>query len=785
MRLVLIHAPLDDPTLPYHSTAYLAGQLNKNGFKDVALRDINIEFVNYCLSPGAINRFIAEAEDMRNRLSHRASLAFEEQEQFINLTGAQHIDPEEIARIPAVFRNRDRFEDFSTYLRALHHFQQYMGLLGALSYPSQILNMVHGARGRYSAYNFNDLLSPELGARTCYPFEQYFLDVLAHDPQFDAADILGVSIIYDHQLMHALHLARLLRKRWPEKKILLGGTSISQCYKYVRDKSLMARFFDLCDAIVVGEGESAICEIAESGGRVEGRTDFTNTITYDRGRDRLHLPVIKYEKVSELASPLYNHSWDLYLSPERGINYSPTRGCYWNRCTFCDYGLNTDGPTSPWRERKIPDVIADLKDVREKHNVKYVYFAVDVMAPGYLERLSDAIVAEGLDIRWSAELRLEKIFSAERCRKMAQAGCVCISFGMESGNQRILDLIDKGTKVSFMSQTMRNFSDAGIAVQLMAFTDFPTETPEEKAETIRFVNENEPYWSTGGMGTFLLTGTSMIAKNPEKFGLVTVQFDGADSPRGLSFRLNKESGQRTALVEQADASFDESGDVFPAQLGRPWAGGTDTLHSMIYYGRYGRRFFKEEGLRIMTGVQEEAHVKDDAVVDGPLQPQAALIESPFDLKKIISNRVAFCRYVDARLMIPAEPTYTAFRDWAQSVEPEPAKSATYWLTTGDNMVQIDKVTYRLLSVGASKQVPVKRLLALLPETSAPKMFKHLLELEQNGFISFALRPSKKRLVFPDDGRMSPDRARHLPGLPASVCHTGSVGLVNITGAQLC
>ena len=107
---------------------------------------------------------------------------------------------------------------------------------------------------------------------------------------------------------------------------VLGGTSISQCYKYLNNKLLMARFFETCDAIVVGEGESAICEIARSGGDVAGRTDFTNTITYDRKRSRLHLPEIKYENVSTLARPHYDHPWDLYLSPARGINYSPTRG---------------------------------------------------------------------------------------------------------------------------------------------------------------------------------------------------------------------------------------------------------------------------------------------------------------------------------------------------------------------------------------------------------------------------------------------------------------------------
>lgn len=781
MKLVLTHPPLDDPTLPYHSTAYLAGQLARNGFEDVSLRDVNIEFVNYCLTPAAVNGFQEEAESTRRKLRDRTCLNFQEQEQFINLAGAERIDAKKIAEAANVFRTRAQFEDFPTYLQALNQYEQYMGFLGALSYPAQTLDGLHVGRGRYSCYNLDDLMNGELGSQICHPFERYFYDVLIHDRQLAAADLLGISIVYDHQLMHALHLARLLRRTWPDKAIVLGGTSISQTYKYLTNKSLMARFFDLCDAIVIGEGESAICEIAASGGDIKGRTDFTNTITYDRERNRLHFPVVKYENVAALASPIYDHPWELYLSPERGINYSPTRGCYWNRCTFCDYGLNTDSPTSPWRERKIPDVIADLRGAKEKHGVKYVYFAVDVMAPGYLERLSDAVVSEGLDIRWSAELRLEKIFSVERCRKMAQAGCVCVSFGMESGNQRILDLIDKGTKVSFMAQTMRNFSTAGIAVQLMTFSGFPSETPEEKAETVRFIKDNDEHWSTGGMGTFLLTGTSMIAKNPEKFGLTATPFKDADAARALAFRLDTDSGQQqTALAEEADASFDQSRGVFPVGLGRPWAGGTDTLHSMIYYERYGRRFFREEGMRALAG-SDQPSVDDVTAIGGPLQFRAALIESPFNLQNIIKNRFDFCDYVNGRLQVPAEPTYATFQRWARDIEPEQARPSTFWLTTGKKVVQIDKLAYRLLRIGASKPVAVKELLDVLPEKAAARMFQYLLDLEENGLIAFALRPAKKWIELQDDGLISRDRSLRLPAAAVS-CQPGSSGLVQLSVA---
>ena len=93
MKLVLMHPPLDDPTLPYHSTAYLAGQLIHNGFTDVVLRDVNIEFVNYCLRKETVTRFCEDAGHLHSRLKGRLPLNFQEQEQFHNLAGRRRSIP--------------------------------------------------------------------------------------------------------------------------------------------------------------------------------------------------------------------------------------------------------------------------------------------------------------------------------------------------------------------------------------------------------------------------------------------------------------------------------------------------------------------------------------------------------------------------------------------------------------------------------------------------------------------------------------------------------------------
>ena len=731
MKMMLIHPPLDDPTIPYHSTAYLKGHLAANGFHGVSMRDVNVEYVNWLLRPDTVAAMNEQAASRLDDIRSSAALGYEQQERYYGLLATSRSDPAAVGGAATALRTMDTFLEFPKYVSHLNTLTSYLAMVGVLSYPGDTSGFSQMTRGRYSTSSMRDLLDADLGSTICTAFSQYFDESVAKDEAFAATDLFGISIVYDHQLYHAFHFARLLKRRWPDKRVIFGGTAISQLYKYLKDKTRLKEVFTLCDAIVIGEGETAICEIAAADGDLNRRR-FANTITCGANGE-LHLPVVQYENLAALGTPVYDHPWDLYLSPERGINYSPTRGCYWNRCTFCDYGLNTDKPTSPWRERKIDQVIDDLSQARQKYGARYVYFAVDVMAPGYLERLSDAICDAGLDIRWSAELRMERIFSEERARKMKQAGCVCVSFGMESGNQRILDLIDKGTKVQYMSATMKNFSTAGIACQMMAFTDFPTETPEEQHETFQFIQDNDEYWSAGGLGSFLLTRTSIIAKNPEKFGITLMETEGADIARAVAYKVDSDNGQRLALTEDADSSFDESGGVFTPVLGRPWAGGTDSLHTMIYYDRYGRKFFRLNPAKPEMHVQE---VTPEFALGCAIQLNGQIVESHFDLSAILANRKRFSESIEERLKVPAEPTRESFTSWAGTVEPVSAhETASYWLVTAGHCVKLDKLVFRILSLCAKTEITIGKILSTIPEAVRDRLFTYLMELERKNLIA--------------------------------------------------
>lgn len=735
MKITLIYPPLDDPTMPYHSTAYLMGNLAANGFTDVAVRDLSIEFVNYCLEHRVINEFYTEGERRIIRLRQRQALDFQQQQEFLALSLSKRIPADALVAAASHLRRHCTFQDYSLYTQSVSNLNTYFSFLGALSYPSAIRGMLQVCMGNYSLYNLDDLFNRGLMDRVCWPFRRYFDDRLAGDAQLKNADCLGISIIYDHQLTFALWLARTFKERYPDKLVLLGGTAISNLYKYLIDKQQMKRFFSLCDAIVVGEGETSICEIADRGGDLYTNPPIPNTITYRSASDVLHLPErILYENVAAVGRPLYDYPWDLYLSPARGINYSPTRGCYWNRCTFCDYGLNVDTPTSRWREKPIPAVIDDLKEIKTRNNVDYVYFSVDAMMPAYVERLADAMVETGIDIRWAAELRLEKVFTKQRCDKMKQSGCVCASFGVESGSQRVLDLMQKGTKLSAMAETMKNCAGAGIAVQIMAFNGFPSETKAEGEATFAFLRDNYSNWSCGGVGQFVLTGGAAIAKNPKKFGITIMKTEGADVARSVAYREGNEGERKLLLTEDADEPKCEAHGMFPRTPGRPWAGGTDSLHSLILYSLHGKDFFKANSL------PESEHIPIESIPDpmnSRVWTQGPLVESSFDLNEIRANKTRFNRHKLELMRAAKEPTYAELLRFASNVEAVSDSELVkmqYWIGDENNSVSLHETIYELISSSADTSQALRQTLAEFHPVLRERVAQHLRKLHALGFI---------------------------------------------------
>lgn len=581
VRCLLVHPPVTDPTSGYHSICYLDAAGLAQGFTETDLLDANIEALHHLAEPARVDALCRRNAERLNALEADDDLSPESAAELFVRWKCSGVDARGVSAAMEVMRDADRFFDPSTYVRSAAVLAQWHQLLSADAYPGQFgdgFELAPYLDGGYSLQSVRDLTSDEVLDRICAPYLDYVRGpFLANARDYDA---VGVSVTYWAQLPFALVMGRELRRAMPEVTLWVGGTEVSDVWKYVDNKDDFYRVFASFDRQVVGEGESAFVELllALKDGR---RATHPNLRPHQRPAGSDHEGEVTYEVLASLPTPSYDKlPWDKYLSPEPFVYFSPTRGCYWNKCTFCDYGLNTDGPTSPWRQLPLARMVEDVQALGRTY--PNVYLSVDVLAPAAMERLARALSESASEVRWGAEIRLEKFWTEEKCAALRAGGCVAVSVGFESGNQRVLDLIDKGVTVDRVSDTLANLHAAGVAVQMMGFVGFPSETTEEAMESVDFLRRHRHEWTFGGLGEFTLTPGSIVAKQPQRFAIADMRPGwGPDIARVLDYEETRCDKQDMETIRAGVASLE--GNL----LDRPWLGGVDTPHTFMYHARYG------------------------------------------------------------------------------------------------------------------------------------------------------------------------------------------------------
>ena len=164
------------------------------------------------------------------------------------------------------------------------------------------------------------------------------------------------------------------------------------------------------------------------------------------------------------------------------------RGCKWGLCTFCLWPHTMYGGPGPnkYRARSIANVIEELRFIREElPQVKEVYFQDDAMPRERAREISEAILANGLKLRWSCYSRAD--LDLETMKLMKRAGCYVLEVGFESSNQQILKNIKKGVTVKQMGEFARNARKAGLTVIGAFITGLPGETPESVKATMEWL----------------------------------------------------------------------------------------------------------------------------------------------------------------------------------------------------------------------------------------------------------------------------------------------------------
>jgi anaerobic magnesium-protoporphyrin IX monomethyl ester cyclase len=598
---LLINAPLTDPTAPYHSISHLVGAACAAGHDGFTVLDANLEALEHMIEPRNVSYVLEKCRRLRARLEQTGAMSRGECLAYRCALEAIGLDQTTPRQAVEVLRDPVAFYDVRLYREAVRVLRRWMNVLSICGFAGQFDGFGVDAQNVLDFASVADLTDPALLDTFVGPFRPYF-----DEPFHDALTsrpyrLIGVSVNYTSQLPFAAWMCRRIRALCPSALLCIGGSEVTGAVKNLRDKQQIWKIFPDCDAIVVGEGESALIELldAAAAGRPApcGRPGI---LSRHDGRPIAGVEV-RFEDLARLPAPRYDiWPWARYWSPEPVIRYAPSRGCYWSKCAFCDQGPGADLPALQSRVRPVAKALSDLEAAAEIGRT--VCFAGDAVSASYLRRLCEALVGRDLGLRWSAELRLERAHPDFEMGPLARAaGCVAMSLGYGSGSQRMLDLMGRSVQIARLPELLAELAAADIGLQMMACIGFPGETEDEARETYRFLLRHAPLWTLCSVGDFELAPGAIMARQPARFGIRALDaYEGDDIVRALWWvglegplaciggRIARGGPGRTSRVRELARQLDAP------VADRPFVGGIDSSHSLLYFAHNGRGLIPDD-----------------------------------------------------------------------------------------------------------------------------------------------------------------------------------------------
>ena len=220
---------------------------------------------------------------------------------------------------------------------------------------------------------------------------------------------------------------------------------------------------------------------------------------------------------------------NLYLSPKKVLPLETSRGCSWKKCAFC---ARPEGALANYNTFTIERIIEIIRYLSRTYSCQHFAFHDDELPPNRARRISQALLDNKVKgLSFTTRARFDKGYNnRELLGLMHRAGFRSFIWGLESGSQRVLDSMNKGTQVSTITQILKKSSKQGIANICYIFFGFPGETRQEANQTVKFINKYAQYIDALQYTYFRFNVFSLISKKPERWG-VRLNQDGSFSTR--------------------------------------------------------------------------------------------------------------------------------------------------------------------------------------------------------------------------------------------------------------
>lgn len=283
-------------------------------------------------------------------------------------------------------------------------------------------------------------------------------------------------------IKNALEYIKNIKKALPNTLTVIGGSHPTfMPYETLKSEKTL-------DAVVIGEGEETIVDIADNARKNLSGIKGISYRNDDKIRKTPSRPLIK--DLDSLPFPARHlvpfKSYE--LSSQAG-GMITSRGCVFS-CNYCSSSLIMG---KKFRTRSPENVVDELEELSYKYGLKEVAFLDDIFMLNKKRAgmIADEIKRRDIDVSFIASSRVNNV-DKRLLESLKDSGMSTLYCGVESGSQRVLDLMGKGITLKQAENAFKIAKNVGIDVVGSFILGYPGETVEEMNQTIDFSIKLDP-----------------------------------------------------------------------------------------------------------------------------------------------------------------------------------------------------------------------------------------------------------------------------------------------------
>lgn len=494
MKVILVLPPFILNNSPAAGIACLSGMLKKLGH-EVVCYDLNAEFYKYIFS----YKFLDKAIQAKKKLSvninsilykktHHTELTISEKNIFdiwnkIIKSNLEYIK-ENLNDILKIYSSEVDFYNLPKWKKETKIIEAYSNNIFSIS-----------------DYIFNfEQIDEDLDL-----FRDFYQSAVEKILEYNA-DCIGISNIDRNQLTIGKNIAKILRKR-TKKYIVIGGSDVT-----FHKEDYVEALGESVDSIIYGDGEYPFIQLLNY---IEGKVPIEEvlSLTYLDSKGEIKCnPVCKKAYKEYFNWHFEDFDLDNYFSISRVLPVESSRSCYWNNCAFCNFNEG-----NVFKQKSAGRLISEIKFLIKKYEVNIFQFVDSCVSPRFLKEFSEKILEENIEIYYSVLTRCEKIYTKELLQNLYDSGLRACFWGLESGSEKILNVMNKGTDIETTKRILKDAHDIGITNCGFSIVNLPTETDEDLEQTVKFMKNKN--LDSIIVSPFFLAEGSKIENHPEEFGL--------------------------------------------------------------------------------------------------------------------------------------------------------------------------------------------------------------------------------------------------------------------------